>query len=176
MQRVMINGGPGSGKSTLARALGAATGLPVYHMDQIHHMPRWEPRPLAEKIPMANAIEAKEQWIFEGGFSATYNNRAARADTLIWLDLPFGLRMRRVIGRLIKDYGKPRPDSAPDCPEEFSLETIAFWKWIWDTRKTHRIKLINLIDAHPHLTVRHLTSTKAVRDFYQQIGENPADH
>ena len=61
-------------------------------------------------------------------------------------------------------------------PEEFSRETFAFWKWIWDTRKTHRIKLINLIAAHPHLTVRHLTSTKAVRDFYQQIGENPADH
>lgn len=176
MRRVMINGGPGSGKSTLARALGAATGLPVYHMDQIHHMPRWQPRPLEEKIPMANAIEAKDAWIFEGGLSATYANRAARADTMIWIDLPVGLRIWRVMTRLIKDYGKSRPDSAPDCPEEFSRETLEFWKWIWDTRKTHRIKLIKLIAANPHLTVHHLTSVKAVRDFYKEIGQNPADH
>ena len=45
MKRVMINGGPGSGKSTLARALGNATGLPVYHMHQIYHMRGWQPRP-----------------------------------------------------------------------------------------------------------------------------------
>ncbi|MEL6639901.1 MAG: hypothetical protein AAFP98_01085 [Pseudomonadota bacterium] len=176
MQRVMINGGPGSGKSTLARALGAATGLPVYHMDQIHHMPGWEPRPLAEKIPMANAIEAKEEWIFEGGLSATYANRASRADTMIWIDLPVSIRFLRVVKRLIKDYGKPRPDSAPDCPEEISLETFAFWKWIWDTRKTHRIKLQKLIDTHPHLTVHHLTSRQAVRDFYREIGQDPKNH
>lgn len=125
---------------------------------------------------MANAIEAKEAWIFEGGLSATYANRAARADTMIWIDLPVRLRIWRVVKRLMKDYGKPRPDSAPDCPEEFSLETLAFWKWIWDTRKSHRIKLQNLIDGHPHLTVHHLTSRQAVRDFYRGIGQDPSNH
>ena len=176
MQRVMINGGPGSGKSTLARALCASTGLPVYHMDQIHHLPGWEPRPLPEKIVMANAIEAQESWIFEGGMSATYENRASRADSLIWIDLPMGLRLWRVIKRLITSYGKTRPDSAPDCPEKFHGETFAFWKWIWDTRHTHRIKLLKLIDDHPHLNVIHLTTRRAVDDFYAQIGQNPRDH
>ena len=176
MQRVMINGGPGSGKSTLARALGAHTGLRVFHMDHIHHMPGWQPRPLAEKIVMANAIEAKDEWIFEGGLSATYDNRAARSDTLIWIDLPTGLRWWRVVTRLVQGYGKSRPDSSPDCPEEFSRETLAFWKWIWDTRKTHRIKLQKLIADNPHLKVIHLTSRKAVSDFYSHIRQNPADH
>ena len=176
MQRVMINGGPGSGKSTLARALGAATGLPIYHMDQIHHMPGWVPRPMPEKIAMAHAIEAKEAWVFEGGMSATYENRATRADTLIWVDLPMTLRLWRVIKRLITSYGKTRPDVAPDCPEIFDAETLAFWKWIWDTRHSHRIRLLKLIADHPHLTVIHLTSRRQVRDFYAQIGQNARDH
>lgn len=176
MQRVMINGGPGSGKSTLARALGAATGLPVYHMDQIHWEPGWVQRPQEERITMANAIEASDAWIFEGGLSATYDNRASRADTMIWLDLPMPLRWWRVVWRLIKSYGKTRPDAAPDCPEIFHAETLTFWKWIWDTRNTHRIKLQKLIDAHPHLVVHHLTSMQAVRDFYREIRQDPKNH
>ena len=45
MRRVMVIGAPGSGKSTLARALGERTGLPVFHMDHIHHLPGWAERP-----------------------------------------------------------------------------------------------------------------------------------
>ena len=39
MKRVMIIGDGGSGKSTLARLLGAQTGLPVHHLDQVFWMP-----------------------------------------------------------------------------------------------------------------------------------------
>lgn len=176
MKRVMITGGPGSGKSTLARALGAATGLPVHHMDQLHWKPGWVARPLSEKVPMAHAIEDSAAWIFEGGLSTTYDHRAARADTLIWVDLPVTLRFWRVVRRLLTSYGKTRPDLAPDCPETFHGETFAFWKWIWDTRQTHRARLLRLMGDHPHLTVHHLTSRRAVRDFYAGIGENPRDH
>jgi len=108
--------------------------------------------------------------------SATYENRATRADTLIWVDLPMTLRLWRVIKRLITSYGKTRPDSAPNCPEIFDAETFAFWKWIWDTRHSHRIRLLKLIADHPHLTVIHLTSRRQVRDFYAQIGQNARDH
>lgn len=39
IERVMIVGGPGAGKLWLARDLGRISGLPVFHMDQIH----WKP-------------------------------------------------------------------------------------------------------------------------------------
>ena len=172
----MITGGPGSGKSTLARSLGDTTGLPVFHMDKIHHLDDWQPRPMAEKHKMAHEIEGKPQWIFEGGMSSTYASRATRADTLIFLDLPVGLRFYRVVKRLLQNYGQTRPDMAPNCVEKFHGETFAFWKWIWDTRHTHRVQLLTLIDDYPHLRVHHLKTRQAVNDFwtaFPKTGDTP---
>ena len=158
MKRVMIVGGPGSGKSTLARALGARLGLPVYHMDHIHHLPGWEPRPMAEKHVMAHAVEAREAWVFEGGMSSTYGSRAARADTLIWLDLPMPQRLWRAMARLWRYYGQTRPDMAEGCVESFGPHTLEFIHWIVTTRKSQRKKIVDLIEAEgDRLEVVHLS-------------------
>ncbi|MFK7837896.1 MAG: hypothetical protein AB8B60_16935 [Sulfitobacter sp.] len=97
----------------MARMLGAQTGLPVHHMDHIHWRDGWIERENPEKLALASEIEAQERWIFEGGLKATYANWATRADTLIWLDLPVGLRLWRVTKRLLRFWGQARPDMAP---------------------------------------------------------------
>lgn len=143
MQRVMIIGQPGSGKSTLARNLGAVTGLPVYHMDQIHWMPGWIERSQDEKLRLAREVFALDRWIFEGGFSLTWPERLARADTLIWLDSNWPVRSWRVFLRTLGGYGRSRPDLPENCPERFSAE---FYKWIWDTRHTGRARMRRVFD------------------------------
>ena len=40
-KRILILGCGGAGKSTLARRLGAATGLPVVHLDGLYWQPGW---------------------------------------------------------------------------------------------------------------------------------------
>ena len=149
MQRVMILGGPGSGKSTLARVLGERTGLPVHHMDMIHHLPGWQERPLPEKIEMAHAVERGAAWIFEGGLSATYDHRAARADTIIWLDLGVGLRLWRVTKRLFRYLGQTRPDLPEGCKERLHPETLAFYGFIWRTLHTSRARILRLLKEQP---------------------------
>ncbi len=169
MQRVMITGGPGSGKSTLARIMGERTGLPAFHMDQIHWEPGWVQRDTNERVQMAHAVEARETWIFEGGFSTTYDNRATRADTLIWLDLPVLLRFWRVVRRLMRDYGQTRADMTKDCPEVFHQETLAFWRWIFSSRRRTRARIQKLIAEHPHLSVHHLQSRSQVRAYIASL-------
>ncbi|MGL5012325.1 MAG: AAA family ATPase [Paracoccaceae bacterium] len=170
MQRVMIVGGPGSGKSTLARGLGARTGLPVYHMDHIHWQSGWVERERAEKIRLAGEIEARDSWVFEGGLSATYANRVARADTLIWLDLPVGLRLWRVLKRSVRWWGRSRPDLPEGCNEEFGPQTLPFWAFIWRTRQTSRERLLQIVAAPPgHLRVVHLRRVRAVRAFLESV-------
>ena len=147
MQRIMIVGQPGSGKSTLARALGAKTGLPVVHIDHIHWQPGWVERSRDEKTRLCNEVEARDVWIFEGGHSATWDTRLARADLLIWLDLPVALRFWRVLRRTVVNHGRSRPDLPENCPEGFHRETLPFWRFIWRTRHTARTRLQRLWDS-----------------------------
>lgn len=174
MKRVMVVGGPGSGKSTLAVKLGKITGLPVSHMDHIHHLPGWVERPLKEKIPMALEIEAKGKWIFEGGLSATFANRASRADTVIWLDLPLSIRLARIVKRRFEFNKQSRPDLPENCPEHLNFEFTGF---IIRTRNTHREKIAQTIADAPHLRVHHIRTAKGadtllewLRDDFQNNG------
>ena len=170
MKRIMIVGGPGSGKSTLARWLGAKLDLPVFHMDKLHWKENWVERPSAEKIPMAREIEAQEHWVFEGGMSATYASRMARADMVIWLDLPVGLRLWRVTKRLLTGLGKARPDLPAGCVERLHPATLEFYRFIWRYRHISRDKIASHLKAAPQrLGVRHLRSPAQVAAFQDRI-------
>ena len=163
MQRVMIVGQPGSGKSTLARALGARTGLPVVHIDMIHWQPGWKERSREEKTRLCREVEARESWIFEGGHSTTWNERAARADLLVWLDRPVGLRLWRVLRRTWRNYGRTRPDLPDGCPEQ--LRTLPeFIGFIWRTRRSAPDRMARLAQAAA-CEVVHLRSDDEVYAF-----------
>ena len=173
MQRIMIVGQPGSGKSTLARHLGRKTGLPVVHIDHIHWMSGWQERPREEKTRLCNEVEAGDQWIFEGGHSATWDNRLARADLLIWLDIPLPLRLWRVFWRTLQFHGRARPDLPDGCPEGFHRETLPFWRFIWRTRKSGRAGLEKLWGRVPAGKARvRLASSTEVRRFLQNWGSD----
>ena len=168
MKRVMIIGQPGSGKSTLAQMLGEVTGLPVVHMDRIHWKAGWVQREEAARWQMVREAHAQEHWIFEGGFSRSWGERAARADTLIWLDVGLSLRLWRVTYRFLRDYGKVRPDMASGCPEGNWNEMWIFYKWIWQTRHSARDRIRMLIEEYgPERNVAILKTVKDVSAYVE---------
>ena len=172
MRRVMIIGQPGSGKSTLALAMGRRTGLPVYHMDHFHWMTGWVERPLRDKNILCSEVHENTDWIFEGGHSATWDERLARADTLIWLDVPPVLRMVRICRRTLRHWGRNRPDMADGCPEHFNW---AFLQFIWRTRHSHRSMMARLFEGAPQDKTRiRLTSLREVRDYLSTLGQDIA--
>ena len=139
----MIVGQPGSGKSSLALRLGEVTGLPVIHIDRIHWQPGWIERSKAEKTRLCLQAEAGERWIFEGGHSRTWPSRLARADLLVWIDRPLGLRLWRVLRRAFTQLGQTRPDMADGCPERLrSLPEFAYF--IVTTARSHRRNIVRL--------------------------------
>ncbi|MEM1363011.1 MAG: isopentenyl transferase family protein [Pseudomonadota bacterium] len=166
MKRVMVVGAPGSGKSTLAIALGRKTGLPVYHMDRIHWQPGWQSRDVTEKDHLTHEVHQKEAWIFEGGHSRTYPERLARADTLVWLDLPVTLRYWRVGKRWWMYRGGTRPDLPENCPERLDGE---FLRYIWTSRRRTRQRHLDILKNPGDLKIHHLQTRSAVRRFLSAV-------
>ena len=128
MDRVAIMGCSGGGKSTLARSLGARLGLPVVHMDTLFWRPGWVETPLDVFKPLVDAAALGERWIIEGNFTGASALRLARADTIIWLDLPRSVCLWRAFWRMAGAFGRTRGDLAPGCPERIDL---AFYRYIW---------------------------------------------
>ena len=169
MQRVMIIGQPGSGKSTLARAMGKHTGLPVIHIDTIHWQPGWVERNADEKTRLCHEAEARDQWVFEGGHSATWDNRIARADLLIWIDRSPVLRFWRVFLRTLTQRGSTRPDLPEDCPEQLK-NLLDLFNFMWTTRKSARAKMRQLAATAPSTCrVVCLRSNRQTRQFLSSI-------
>lgn len=172
MQRIMIVGGPGSGKSTLARWIGKQTGLPVQHMDLIHWQAGWIERSQCEKLALISAVEMQERWVIEGGVSKRYAQRLERADVMIWLDLPIGLRLWRVFWRSVRYRGQARPDLPEGCPEQLGVETLKFLWWCWNNRITGRLKVERTLAAYKgHAEIHRLSSPRDVAVFQAAFEE-----
>lgn len=171
--RIMIIGGAGSGKSTLARRLGEVLCLPVKHMDrEVHWLPGWAERPKEEKAPIVRRIVATPEWVFEGGHSATYQERLTRADMLIWLDAPVIIRLVRVVRRTIRDHGKTRPDMQDDCPERFR-NLPEFIGFMLRTRRQSRAKMQALY-AQARIEKHHFTTFSEITRFVATLASEHA--
>lgn len=165
LNRIMIVGQCGSGKSTLAQRLGERTGIPVVHVDKIHWMPGWVERSKSEKTRLCLEVEGRDQWVFEGGHSMTWPSRLARADMVVWIDLPVSLRLRRVLWRSLTGWRRSRPDMAEGCPERLRM-LPEFLHYIWTSRHSARARIGSLLATAPGRTeVVHLRSVRQVDDF-----------
>ena len=170
MKRVMIIGCSGSGKSSLALKLGEKTGLPVVHMDQLYWQPKWVMRSdeaISELV--ADAI-SRDTWIFDGNYSRNFNERAARSDTIIFLDIPRWLCLFRVTKRALSQLGKSRSDMADDCPERIDGAFWEFLKFIYNYPANGRLRALKLLEEAPeNAAVFHLRTRSDVDQFLHSV-------
>ena len=90
MRRIAIIGNGGGGKSTLARALGERLGIRVHEVDNVQWLAGWRRAPLDEVAYTLEAWAAEDSWIIDGfGPWPVIDRRMGRADTIVYIDLPF---------------------------------------------------------------------------------------
>ncbi len=137
MQKIIVIGCPGSGKSTFARALRDKTGIPLYHLDMMY----WNAdKTTVEKsifLKRLSAVLEKDEWIIDGNYGSTMEQRMAACDTVIFLDYPLdvcldGIKERR---------GKPRSDM-PWIETEEDAEFIEFIKNFNEQQKPKVFELL----------------------------------
>ena len=146
MQRVLVMGGPGAGKSTFARSLAGKLGLPFVSLDRLFWQPGWR-EPAMEDFTAAVTREAeKPAWIIDGNYLryGAAELRRARADVVVWFDLPRWICLVGVLRRIVTSYGSVRPEMAPGCPEHFDW---VFLRYVWTYRAVHRPRTLRYLAA-----------------------------
>lgn len=170
MERVLILGNAGSGKSTLARAIGAARGMPVIHLDQHYWQPGWAPPdPVAFAAAVAD-LAAGLRWVIDGNYSSTFAPRLARADLALFLDMPTWLCLMRVLARRVRWHGRARPDAAPGCPEKIDA---VFLRYVARYRREHGERHLRLARVALGERVRVLSGPRAVAAFMRTLRDFP---
>lgn len=86
--RIIVIGCPGAGKSTFARRLRDRTGLPLFHLDMIHHRPDRTTVPREEFDAALAGILAGERWIVDGNYRRTIPLRMEKCEQAFLFDLP----------------------------------------------------------------------------------------
>ena len=167
MQRIAILGCPGGGKSTLAQALGARLGLPVVHIDSLYWQPGWTaPDEAAFRARMVEAL-AGERWVVDGNFSATFDLRLPKADTVIVIEQPRGRCLWGALRRWLSWRGRNRPDLAPGCPEKLDPE---FYRYIWNYAHDQQPKLAPALARYcPDIVPVRLRSDRQIDAFLADL-------
>lgn len=158
-RRVLIAGTSGSGKTTLATRIAVVTGAPHIEIDALFHGPDWTPLPSFEAD--VEEFSARPRWVTEWQYPPVRELLAARADTLIWLDLPRATVMRHVTDRTLRR--RLARQRLWNNNIEQPLWTILtnrdhIIRWAWDTHHLTAVRVQSLCESQPELTIVRLRS------------------
>jgi hypothetical protein len=98
-RRIAVLGCSGSGKSTLAAALSDRLALPYVATDGVFWTDSWRPAPAAKvRTWLAEAV-SRDSWVTDGNFDGDRDLLWARAELIVWLDLPLHVVLGQALRR-----------------------------------------------------------------------------
>jgi|SRR5579884_1937960 len=170
MRRVSVAGISGSGKTTLARSLAERLGVPWIELDALHHAPGWTEvsrEELRARVEAALAA-APEGWVVDGNYRSQLDDIVlARADTLVWLEPPLLLSLRRLARRSWRRWRTREELWHGNTETLWNLLRPTDGLLMWAVRSfvRHRRDVPRAAAAYPHLRVVRLRTPADVAAF-----------
>ena len=174
MQRVAVFGNAGGGKSTLAKRLAELTRLPLHVVDTMQWRTGGVSVPHEEYLRAHADLLQRDAWIIDGfGCVETAWERFARADTLVYVDLPLATHYWRVTKRLINGLWRA-PEGWPVNSPLWS-STLAGYRVIplCHRKLTPQYRQL-AADAARSKRVHHLRSPAEMTAFLDAVGREYA--
>ena len=170
MRKIVVAGTSGSGKSTLARQLSAVLGLPYTELDSLFHGPNWTPLPNFEAD--VDRMTQAGAWVTEWQYASVKPMLLERADTLVWLDLPFPLTLfqvtRRTIGRHLRRQELWNGNYEPPLRTLFT-DPDHIIRWAIKTRRVIADSMPDIRARYPELLIVRLKSRGQIRRFLDDV-------
>lgn len=154
-----------AGHETTANMIGLGTertGLPWLQLDAFFHQPNWTPLPTPEFRGIVQEAVARESWVIDGDYSRMLGDLVvARADTVVWLDLPRHVVMRQLVLRTLRriatreelwNGNRERWRNFLSLDEEQSVIV-----WAWNRHSRNRTRYQELQDRVTHRRIGRLS-------------------
>jgi adenylate kinase family enzyme len=161
--RVTVNGTSGSGKTTLATRIGQVLDLPHTETDALFHGPGWTPRP--DFLDQVRELTSQPRWVCEYQYGPARPLIAARADLVVWLDLPVPIVMWRVVRRTAvrRLLRQELWNGNREGPlRAFFTDREHIVRYAWASRHKAEDRVRCLLASHPALPVVRLRSRREV--------------
>jgi adenylate kinase family enzyme len=167
MRCVVVNGISGSGKTTVGQELARRLGVPHVELDALRHGPGWQEATDEELRRELTPFLAGEGWVVDGNYHDAVGDLVlARADTVLWIELPLGLTLARLLRRTARRLAH-REELWNGNRESFRAAFVgreSLFGWALHTRVVHRREFPARYARHPQLRVVHLWSSRAVAE------------
>jgi len=173
-RRIVIVGSSGSGKTTLARTLASHYNLPHVEIDSLHFEPNWVEVDFPILRTRIDAALSGPTWVVDGNYAKLRDIIWARGDTLIWLELPLGIVLWRLLSRtftrIITQEELWQGNRENLRSAFFSKDSLVLY--MLKTRKVHHIgyPLALKQPEYCHLKLIHLRTAAQVRNWLDSLG------
>lgn len=174
--KIVVIGTTCSGKSTLAKGLAERLGLDFIELDAIHWQPNWtpiEPEAFRERV---GAATRSGSWVAAGNYRVVRDLVWPRAETVIWLDLPFHVVFWRLLKRTVH-RGWTQEELWNGNREKFwwhlklwSEESLFHWLFKTYWRRKREIPDALSLPPHRHLQLIHLKSAREAGVWLESVG------
>ncbi len=152
MKRVVIAGIGGAGKSTFAADVARALDLPFTELDQFVEGPGWTVLP--DFVESTAAFVQQERWVTDSLlYPEVEDLLLARADLVVWLDLPRALIIRRLVRRTLERGLPPRTVLVNGNKERLwaAFSKTSPLRAAWTAHPRHRAHLERVLADRPHV-------------------------
>jgi adenylate kinase family enzyme len=172
VRRVSVIGVSGSGKSSVGRAIAARIDAPYVELDALHHGPGWTEASAEELLARVEPWVERERWVIDGNYRNKVGDLVvARADIVVWLDLPvrvwFPRLARRTFTRMLT-----REELWNGNREQLRFlitERPNIFGWAWRSHRRNRRELAPWLAAHTDAQVVRLRSPGEVSRYLAEL-------
>jgi len=183
VRRISVVGNSGSGKTTLARELAAALRAPFLELDAVFHQPGWAELDTETFRERVEGFTAGQSWVVDGNYSRVRDIVWQRADTVVWLDPPRAVVMRRVLWRTVRRavtrqelWNGNREPLANFVRLGKPEESILAWAWTRHRAYRERYLSARADPANAHLTFVRLRTAADVAALLGSLGSSTGNN
>ncbi|MQC27022.1 MAG: adenylate kinase [Chloroflexi bacterium] len=101
-KRILVVGTSGAGKTTTAGRIAAHLRIPHTELDAIHWQANWQMLELNEFRRRIQEVVVGDAWVIDGNYSKVRDLILARADSILYLDLPMWQCVVRLMKRTLR--------------------------------------------------------------------------